>query len=184
MFHLVICGHGISGPPAPSSISQLRQLAERVDLTGADDWRGELEALCTAFVCADGKEGRSQRVRIAMLAAGAEGIDRMSREAIAKRMHVPQIVVPRATNRIYGLIRDAAEVGVLPHVRWLPEAVGMELGLESVLCARVVSEALGRPVGSRMRRYVQELYAGNCAPSLAQIRYSQYQIRYRANSGR
>lgn len=136
----------------------LKQLAARIELAGALDWMSELHALCCAFVCGDGKANRAVKVRMAMLAAGAEGADRMSLEAVARIIRVPVHVVEVETARLFSTIAQAASLQLLPTLQAFKRTSQERITPSAALCARAASEVLLMPVCPTLAAEVADMY--------------------------
>lgn len=138
--------------------SLIGQMAARVDVTRLESWTSELAELCRSFVCGDGQEVREKRIRMAMLAAGAEGVEKMTHSAIAKVMHVPEKIVERENTRLFGRIHEAAKLRALPHLVAISGTARADRGVNAVLCARLCSEVLNLPVDDEMTNIIDQLY--------------------------
>ena len=136
----------------------LKQLAARINLAGAVDWVAELNALCAAFVCGDGKANRAVKVRMAMLAAGAEGADRMSLDTVARIIRVPVNVVEVETARLFSTIAQAASLQLLPPLAGFKRTLQDRMEPSAALCARVATEVLLIPVCPSLSAEVADMY--------------------------
>lgn len=144
----------------------LKQLAARINLAGAVDWMAEFNALCTAFVCGDGRANRAAKVRMAMLAAGAEGGERMSLETVAKIIYVPVHVVEVETARLFSTIAQAASLQLLPPLQGFKRTLQDRVEPSAALCARVASEVLLIPVCPSLAAEVADMYDA-CGSAIA-----------------
>lgn len=143
---------------AASRAPLLKQLAARIELAGAADWVAEFHALCSAFVCGDGKDNRAVKVRMAMLAAGAEGGDRVALDVVAGIIRVPVHVVEVETAKLFSTIAQAATLQLLPALHAIKRTTQERLAPSAALCARVASEVLLMPICPTLAAEVSDMY--------------------------
>lgn len=150
--------------PIESAIS-LQDLAAQVDLGRSATWQTEVGELCRAFVTGHRPELRARRVRMAMLAAGCEGVSRASRSAIARLMHLSERLVERETTRLFTRMARTAQLGALPETSAITHIATVGEGIDGLMCARFAAEVLGVRITDDKKKRIAACYAMGGIPA-------------------
>jgi len=93
-----------------------------------------------------------------MLAAGAEGGDRVALDVVAGIIRVPVHVVEVETAKLFSTIAQAATLQLLPALHAIKRTTQERLAPSAALCARVASEVLLMPICPTLAAEVADMY--------------------------